>query len=124
MGVLRSKYIELMFVPVAEDRGRLNPWFPLDCAAKLSSAVNTSTLSRWQARDRESSLVIRVIWAAKCWNLKTGESREELETTSSQAGIQLDSPDVLSLKTLRPLHDVELDRLAFLKRAESLTLDG
>jgi hypothetical protein len=46
------------------------------------------------------------------------------QTTSTRRFIQLDSPDVLGLKAFRTLYDVELDRLAFLERAETLTLDG
>jgi len=42
----------------------------------------------------------------------------------SRRCIQLESPDVLGLPALWSLHHVELDRLAFLKRTKSFTLDG
>jgi hypothetical protein len=41
-----------------------------------------------------------------------------------QRNLKLDSLNVLGLPTLRSLHHIELDRLAFLKRAETARLNG
>jgi hypothetical protein len=46
------------------------------------------------------------------------------QTISTRQSIRLDSPDVLGLQAFGPFYDIELDRLAFLKRTKSLALDG
>src|SRR5579863_1169342 len=61
--------------------------------------------------------------ALESW-VKPARTGKMPKPTSSQQFIELGNPDVLGLKALRPLHDVELDCLAFLKRTESVALDG
>jgi len=46
---------------------------------------------------------------------QAGENRKMSKSASTRRFIQLDSPYVLGLKTLRSLDHVELDRLAFLE---------
>jgi hypothetical protein len=59
---------------------------------------------------------------------KTGKNREDIRDDLYPAchstRQRLDSPDVLGLQAFRPFYDVELNRLTFLERAKSLTLDG
>jgi hypothetical protein len=45
---------------------------------------------------------------------RTGENREGSKTLPGDS-LKLDDPDVLRLKAFWAFHDVELDRLAFLK---------
>src|SRR6266567_1872873 len=53
-----------------------------------------------------------------------GKNREEAESASSRDSFESGNADVFRLPAFRPFHDVKLDRLAFLKRTESIALDG